>query len=94
MADAEERGEDPSRISTGIELIEDAVGDAVPIIAEPTTVPIETGAQETAPGPSTTYESISRDAIVGEPWDENTPGAGGDPSSAEIGDVPEAPDTN
>ncbi|MFT5187093.1 MAG: hypothetical protein ACI9DF_003405 [Verrucomicrobiales bacterium] len=91
---AEENGQDPLLISTGIERIQDAVGDAVPITVEPTSIPVDAGVEMDAPGPPTTFQSISRDGIVGEDWDQNSPGAGGEAAEVGMDEAMEAPDTN
>ena len=93
LAAAEARGAEAADVVTGIEQIREAVGDAVPIILpEPVTLPVGVDTNPDKPRPRQPYQSISRNPIVGEDWDENTPGARPENLIAE--DPDDTPNTN
>lgn len=83
----------PDQVRTGTELAQEAVGDVVDVVKrDPVSVPVDRGLDDNGPAPRGTFESVSLNGVVGEDWNENTPGAGG--PDAAVGMEDGLPDTN
>lgn len=82
-------------VSTGVELVPDAIDEAVPVVARPvTSTRADNGVPADAPDIARPFDSINPNAIAGLPWDETSPGAGLDNVTEEGPGIGETPQTN
>ena len=91
-------GDDPGglgEVSTGIELVSDAVDEALPVTEVPVkSIPVNNGAGADAPDISRPFDSINPNAIAGLPWNQHSPGAGLNNVTEESTSLGESPKTN
>lgn len=90
---AAEYGQDPAPVRTGIEAVPDAVPETAYTPREiPTAIRIdEQPSNLDAPGPRQNVRAVLPDGIVGEDWNQDTPGAGGESAAIETEVVTDSP---
>jgi len=82
-------------VSTGVELVPDAVDEAVPVVERSASIiRVDNGAPVDGPDISRPFQSINPKAVVGLPWNENTPGAGNNKGIKENPGFGNGPKTN